>query len=260
MSDVKISALPAAASIASTDVAPVVTGGVTSKVTAQAIVNGGLSGGTANGVLYLDGSKAATSGSALTFDGASFGVNSQLAIKSANPLLFLNSDNTNYMFLSNPAGSGAGLGQLAFTLGGVSELMRLTSTGLGIGTSSPAYKLDVSGSTRFGKAVTDVHYYTGSVTMSSGSALNFSTDPSLCGYPHCANGIAPESYQQSITSGTRIISEPQSAQANLMSSTNGRCGSRFDSSWPAKSPSSFKEPMAISCLFSHRQIGSGVPQ
>ena len=33
-----------------------------------------LSGGTANGVLYLDGSKAATSGSALTFDGTNFGI------------------------------------------------------------------------------------------------------------------------------------------------------------------------------------------
>ena len=33
-----------------------------------------LSGGTANGVLYLNGSKVATSGSALTFDGTSLGV------------------------------------------------------------------------------------------------------------------------------------------------------------------------------------------
>ena len=74
MADVKISQLPAAASIASTDVAPVVTGGVTSKVTAQALVNGALSGGTANGVLYLNGSKQATSGSALTFDGSNIHV------------------------------------------------------------------------------------------------------------------------------------------------------------------------------------------
>ena len=33
-----------------------------------------LSGGTANGVLYLDGSKVATSGSALTFDGTNLGI------------------------------------------------------------------------------------------------------------------------------------------------------------------------------------------
>ena len=47
MSDVKISALPAAASIASTDVAPIVTAGVTSKVTAQAIVNAPLAANVA---------------------------------------------------------------------------------------------------------------------------------------------------------------------------------------------------------------------
>jgi len=47
MSDVKISALPAAASISSTDVAPIVTAGVTSKVTAQAIVNAPLAANVA---------------------------------------------------------------------------------------------------------------------------------------------------------------------------------------------------------------------
>ena len=34
---------------------------------------------------------------------------------------------------------------------------------------------------------------------------NRSVLPSACGKPHWANGIAPESYQQSITSGTRCI-------------------------------------------------------
>ena len=70
-----------------------------------------LSGGTANGVLYLNGSKVATSGSALTFDG------------------------TNLSLL--PSG---------YSVFGASssEQMRLTSTGLGIGTSSPVYTLDVS--------------------------------------------------------------------------------------------------------------------
>ena len=69
MSDVKISQLPSAASITATDVAPVVTGGVTSKVTAQALVNGALSGGTANGIAYLDGSKNVSTSSNFTYDG-----------------------------------------------------------------------------------------------------------------------------------------------------------------------------------------------
>ena len=163
MADVKISQLPAAASIASTDVAPVVTGGVTSKVTAQAIVNGGLSGGTANGVLYLDGSKAATSGSALTFDGTN------LSLGSAQRLLVgKNTSDVNNWGIQNYGTSAytsgiqltySGVGSagmwvptgsaLAFgvdTASGTTEQMRLTSTGLGIGTSSPAYKLHVQNS------------------------------------------------------------------------------------------------------------------
>ena len=39
-----------------------------------------LSGGTANGVLYLNGSKVATSGSALTFDGTKFGIGGNLLV------------------------------------------------------------------------------------------------------------------------------------------------------------------------------------
>ena len=76
-----------------------------------------LPGGTANGVAYLNGSKVLTTGSALTFDG------------------------TNLSLL--PSG---------YSVFGASsaEQMRLTSTGLGIGTSSPGYRLDVNGVTRLG--------------------------------------------------------------------------------------------------------------
>ena len=122
-----------------------------------------LSGGTANGVVYLDASKVATSGSALVFDGTNLSSTggatfqggptgygggevrlgtaasgqqsgiSTLAVDS--PVLFFDhrgSGNTGVFAWRNGTGS-------------VNELMRLTSTGLGIGTNNPVDKLDVFG-------------------------------------------------------------------------------------------------------------------
>ena len=51
--------------------------------------------------------------------------------------------------------------------------------------------------------------------------------------PHCAKGIAPESYQASITSGTRRASAPHAGHGNAISSIVGRCGSRSAKSRPA---------------------------
>src|SRR5215470_17501170 len=80
------------------------------------------------------------------------------------------------------------------------------------------------------------------------------------GAPNCANGIEPESYQTSITSGTRWARSPHSGQANVISSTNGRCGSRSVRSRPASSASSASAPTGVTCDDGHTHSGSGVPQ
>ena len=115
-----------------------------------------LSGGTANGVLYLNGSKAATSGSALTFDGGNFGIGAGLTggygvLQVRGGFAYINEDgaNTHQLYLR----SGYGGSYPAIQVGGTDPLlfvtnsaegMRLNTTGLGIGTS-PNTRLTIGG-------------------------------------------------------------------------------------------------------------------
>ena len=134
-----------------------------------------LSSGTANGVAYINGSKVLTTGSALTFDGTTLR-STQLNVGTApnansRPWAF-----NGFGYISGPSGNGIEIfntstsaygywtfasdnrfvfnanGGHSWEAGGA-EQMRLTSTGLGIGTSSPysnaAYNsLTVGGSKR----------------------------------------------------------------------------------------------------------------
>ena len=123
-----------------------------------------IAGGTANGVAYLNGSKVLTTGSALTFDGTRLTVNAgagniQVGVSGDTSYhysrLVDNGGQGFYFGIDNSAGSffGAGAyGRSIYSEGSYpiqfvinsSEAMRLTSTGLGIGTSSPGAKLHVS--------------------------------------------------------------------------------------------------------------------
>jgi hypothetical protein len=115
--------------------------------------------GTANGVLYLNGSKVATSGSALTFDGTDFKMpngGSMLLGASASgaSLLLINGTAAAQRLVLGTSGTDAVINatrtsgtspNLLFQLEGANS-MALTSTGLGIGTASPGAKLHVLGS------------------------------------------------------------------------------------------------------------------
>jgi trimeric autotransporter adhesin len=122
-----------------------------------------LTSGTANGVTYLNGSKVLTSGSALTFDGTTFGVNNGVAGGAALSLTGTYTGAGSVAFLNFQRVGGAVAGTLGYNdannsiqfgtttnhstifLQNNAEAMRLTSTGLGIGTSSPISKLTVLG-------------------------------------------------------------------------------------------------------------------
>jgi hypothetical protein len=114
--------------------------------------------GTANGVLYLNGSKVVTSGSGLTFDGF------DLAIGNAGGLALFKraSDGLSVGRVGSRSGTDisvfnaggvtaefvAGANELRFNVA-AAEQMRLTSTGLGIGTSSPAVALHLGAGRSF---------------------------------------------------------------------------------------------------------------
>jgi hypothetical protein len=162
----------------------------TANITTDNITNGTvitsltLSYGTANGVAYLNGSKVLTSGSALTFDGTNLKVAGETAITAGsqstlNALHLYFDTATNTSFIKSYHASVddrdlvVGGKSIAFQVPNGTEIGRFTSTGLGIGTSSPTQKLDVYGT---GMKVNNASYvgYLGSgSTFASGATTDF---------------------------------------------------------------------------------------
>ena len=179
---------------------PTLTGTVSA---AAATLSGNLtlSGGTANGVLYLNGSKVATSGSALVFDGTNLTV----------PAEVYRSSDSSYLRLAggNPAATGASVlmfgsthataaGRLALNTSGTgymefslnsSEAMRLTSTGLGIGTASPDRKLSISTTDATGKMAlfqngfVNTNLYLSADPTTGGGVINVSNNAASAALP-----------------------------------------------------------------------------
>jgi trimeric autotransporter adhesin len=137
---------PASATLTNATGLPLTTGVTGTLPTANGGTN--LTSFTANGVVYASSSSALTTGSALTFDGTNFATTGAIAsggsynfnTTSGRDILW---GTSSYTYITgNPA-----TGVMAFGIAN-SEQARLTSTGLGIGTSLPGAKLDVNGSTR----------------------------------------------------------------------------------------------------------------
>jgi hypothetical protein len=151
------------------------TANVTTLTTSSTVT---LSGGAVSGVAYLNASKVLTTGSALTFDGSNLTATTSALYP--NITIASSGNNAIFGFKINNTGTGgvdwrveqgrSAVGDFNISAPSVTgsplyainaastahywsttsgEQMRLTSTGLGIGTSSPTLKLDVNGSAKF---------------------------------------------------------------------------------------------------------------
>jgi hypothetical protein len=100
-------------------------------------------GGTANGVLYINGTKKQVAGSALTFDGTNFATTGTATAAKFIPTGTSVTGNGMYLPATNAVG---------ISTNGTNAVYIDASQNVGIGTSSPAVKLDVNGATNFGGA------------------------------------------------------------------------------------------------------------
>jgi hypothetical protein len=175
-------------------------------------------GGTANGVTYLNGSKVLTSGSALTFDGTTFLHTGQSSFATSTGNVMVGSGTTDSKLrVIDAAGNGLRIGFLSGSsnlnlydatshifrnAGGTGEFATLNTTGLGIGTSSPAYKLDVTG----GLITANLRYNT--VGTGNTALLRFSVNNNFDGLSLAAIGALSENLN---TTATSLVMQTEAA-------------------------------------------------
>jgi hypothetical protein len=220
--------------------------------------NGGtnLTSFTANGVVYASSTSALATGSALTFNGTALslagalnsnvqnwsgaGVGFDLRVKAYDGtapnasayrlyLDYLSGAATNG-FIDFYRGGGGGDGYLAFGASG-SEAMRLTSTGLGIGTSSPSYKLVSAvarGAVGFALYNTSAGTHDGWISSTSDNGLAINARGQTAG---------------NATGNTLYLQTGDTTRATLDSSGNLGLG---------------VTPSAWSSIFKAYQVGSGI--
>ena len=200
-----------------------VTGATTLQSTLAVTGNITNTAGTANGVTYLNGSKVLTSGSALTFDGNALEVSTSGSTRlnlvssstsaGAGAGIFMSNaavigrsgrwlgDTSNNLLIASRTTSSV-VGDIVFGLGdSYTEQMRLTSAGLGIGTSSPDAKLRIQSDNTSGTAfkIRDGGTPTGNLVDISSSTYGQSL--LLTGTGNLGLGVTPSAWD----SGFKVI-------------------------------------------------------
>jgi hypothetical protein len=165
MANSKISALPASTvPLAGTEVLPIVQSGSTKQVSVQNILSSAQPTGTANGVVYLNGSKIATTGTALQFDGTNIGVGAAPSAWYAGSQAVQNSSGSLWQFGS----SNIYLGQNYYLNTSVQRIYSTTAAATEYNQSGGAHRWYTAASGTAGNVVT----FTQGMNLDASSNLN----------------------------------------------------------------------------------------